>query len=158
MIIMKFKEKDTEEIVSLFYETVHSVNLKDYSQKQLDVWATKEDKASTINSWQVSLAHNITFVAKINDKIVGFSDLTDEGYLDRLFVHKDFQGQGIASALVDMLESEAKKRNLLVIDTDSSITAKSFFAHKGYNIICSQTVERKGVKLINFKMRKKLTT
>lgn len=132
--------------------------MKDYSQKQLDVWATKEDKASTINSWQVSLAHNITFVAKINDKIVGFSDLTDEGYLDRLFVHKDFQGQGIASALVDMLESEAKKRNLLVIETDSSITAKSFFAHKGYNIICSQTVERKGVKLINFKMRKKLTT
>ena len=55
-----------------------------------------------------------------------------------------------------MIESEAKKLNLLVIDTDSSITAKPFFEHKGYNIVRSQTIERKGVKLNNFKMRKKL--
>jgi putative acetyltransferase len=82
--------------------------------------------------------------------------LTYDGYLDRLFVHKDFQGQGIASALVDMLESEAKKLNLLEITTDSSITAKPFFKHKGYNIVRSHIVERKGVKLTNFKMRKKI--
>ena len=44
MIIIKFKETDIEEIVSLFYETVHSVNLKDYSQKQLDVWQRKRKK------------------------------------------------------------------------------------------------------------------
>lgn len=156
MIIMKFKKTDTEEIVSLFYETVHSVNQKDYSQKQLDVWATKEERETKINSWKVSLGKNITFVAKINDIVVGFSDLTYNGYLDRLFVHKDFQGQGIASALVDMLEGEAKKLNLLEITTDSSITAKPFFKHKGYNIVRSQTVERKGVKLTNFKMIKKL--
>lgn len=153
---MKFKETDIEEIVSLFYETVHSINLKDYSQKQLDVWATKEEKEPKINSWKVTLGQNITFVAKINDKVVGFSDLTYEGYLDRLYIHKDFQSQGIASALVDMIESEAKKLNLLVIETDSSITAKPFFEHKGYKIVRSQTVERKGVKLINFKMIKKL--
>ncbi|MFJ5625607.1 GNAT family N-acetyltransferase [Peribacillus loiseleuriae] len=156
MIIMKFKETDTKEIVTLFYETVHSINLKDYSQEQLDVWAAKEEKESKINSWKVSLGQNISYVAKINDKVVGFSGLTYDGYLDRLFVHKDFQGQGIASALVNMLENEEKKLNLLEIDTDSSITAKSFFKHKGYNIVRSQTVERKGVKLTNFKMRKKL--
>jgi len=156
MIIMKFKETDTEEIVTLFYETVHSINLNDYSQEQLDVWATKEEKESKIDSWKVSLDQNISYVAKINDKVVGFSDMTYDGYLDRLFVHKDFQGQGIASVLVDKLENEANKLNLLEIDTDSSITAKAFFEHKGYNIVRLQTVERKGVKLTNFKMRKKL--
>lgn len=154
MIIVKFKEYDTEEIVSLFYETVHSINLKDYSKKQLDVWATKKEKKLIINLWTVALAKNITFVAKINNKVVGFSDLTLEGYLDRLYIHKDFQSQGIASALVDMIESEEKKLDIFVIDTDSSITAKTFFEHKGYKIVQSQTVERKGVKLINFKMKK----
>lgn len=31
-------------------------------------------------------------VAKFNDKVVSFSDLTHNGYLDRLYVHKDYQG------------------------------------------------------------------
>ncbi|MEK3977988.1 GNAT family N-acetyltransferase [Psychrobacillus sp. FSL K6-2836] len=152
MKITKFKETDTEEIVTLFYETVHSVNSKDYSQAELDAWAPIDEKESKMKSWKESLGQNITFVAKINDKVVGFSDLTQTGYLDRLFVHKDYQGQGIATALVDMLESEAKKLNLLEIDVDASITAKPFFEHRGYNIVCSQTVERKGVKLTNYKM------
>lgn len=156
MEIIKFKETDTKEIVSLFYETVHSINSKDYSQVQLDAWAPRGEKESKIDSWKESLGQNITFVAKVHDKVVGFSDLTHTGYLDRLFVHKDYQGQGIATALVDMLESEAKKLNLLEIDTEASITAKPFFEHLGYKIVCSQTVEKKGVKLANFKMLKKI--
>lgn len=156
MKILKFKETDTEEIVSLFYETVHSVNSKDYSQSELDAWAPRDEKESKMKSWEESLGQNITFVAKVNDRIVGFSDLTHNGHLDRLYVHKDYQGQGIATALVDMLESEAKILNLLEIDTEARITAKPFFEHRGYKIVCSQTVERKGVKLTNFKMIKKI--
>ncbi|MEY8348005.1 GNAT family N-acetyltransferase [Bacillus cereus] len=156
MKIVKFNEVDTEEIVSLFYETIHSVNVKDYSQTELDAWAPKEEKESKMNSWKVSLSQNISFVAKVHHKIVGFSDLTHQGHLDRLYVHKDYQGKGIATALVDKLESEAKKLNLLEIDTDASITAKPFFEYKGYKVVCLQTVERKGVKLTNFKMVKKI--
>lgn len=156
MKIIRFKETDTEEIISLFYATVHSVNLKDYSQAELDAWAPRGEKESKTKSWKESLDQNITFVAKVNDKVVGFSDLTHNGHLDRLYVHKDYQGQGIATALVDMLESEAKKLNLLEIDTEASITAKPFFEHRGYKIVCSQTIERKGVKLINFKMIKNI--
>lgn len=156
MKIIKYKETDIKEIVSLFYETVHSVNSKDYSQLELDAWAPKEEKEFKMKSWQESLGKNITFVAKINNKIVGFSDITQNGYLNRLYVHKDYQGKGIATALVDILEVEAKKLNLLEIDTEASITAKPFFEQRGYKIVCSQTVERKGVKLTNFKMKKRI--
>lgn len=156
MKIIKYKETDIKEIVSLFYETVHSVNSKDYSQLELDAWAPKDEKEFKMKSWQQTLEENITFVAKINNKIVGFSDITHNGYLDRLYVHKDYQGKGIATALVDILEVEAKKINLLEIDTEASITAKPFFEQRGYKIVCSQTVERKGVKLTNFKMKKRI--
>ncbi|EON70653.1 GNAT family N-acetyltransferase [Lysinibacillus sphaericus] len=156
MIIIKFKETDTEEIVSLFYETVHSVNLKDYSQEHLDIWAPKDEKEFKTKSWKKSLGQNITLVAKVNDKVVGFIDLTLNGHLDRLYVHKDYQGQGIASALVNSLESEAKKIKILEIDTEASITAKPFFERRGYKTVCLQTVERKGVKLTNYQMVKKI--
>ncbi|WP_391119802.1 GNAT family N-acetyltransferase [Psychrobacillus sp. L3] len=156
MELYKFNTLDTEEIVSLFYETVHSVNSKDYSQSELDAWAPRNEKEFKVKSWKESLGQNITYVAKVNNKIVGFSDLTQSRQLDRLYVHKEYQGKGIATALVDMLESQAKKLNLLEIDTEPSITAKPFFEQRGYKVICTQIVERIGVNLTNYQMIKKV--
>ncbi|MEW9503161.1 GNAT family N-acetyltransferase [Jeotgalibacillus marinus] len=157
MEIIQFKDSNIKEIVSLFYETVHSVNAQDYSRAQLYAWASEEEKDTKIQIWKESLNQNIAYVAKIKDKVVGFSDLTHSGHLDRLYVHKDYQGKGIASALVDMLESEAEKCKVLEIDTEASITAKPFFERRGYKVVCTQTIERKGVKFTNYQMVKKIT-
>ncbi|WCN39629.1 GNAT family N-acetyltransferase [Aneurinibacillus uraniidurans] len=154
MDIMRFNSQDTEEIVNLFYDTVHSVNARDYSKIQLDAWAPIGEKHTKVEVWRISLNQNITYVAKINNKIVGFSDLMYSGYINRLFVHKDYQGKGIASALIDKIELEAKKLNLQEIDTHASITARPFFERHSYNVVCTQNVERKGVTLTNYHMKK----
>ncbi|SFS53048.1 GNAT family N-acetyltransferase [Paenibacillus sp. 453mf] len=154
--IVRFKESDLEEIVNLFYDTVHSVNSKDYSEEQLHAWAPIDEKDSKLLSWKESMSRNITLVAKMHDQVVGFCDLTIDGHLDRLFVHKEYQGMGIASSLIKRLEVEAMKLNLSAIDTDASITAKPFFERQGYVVVSEQTVERKGVQLTNFKMIKQL--
>lgn len=160
MEILRFKDSDCKEIISLFHETVHAINSQDYSQAQLDAWAPKEERDTKSEIWQDSLNQNITYVAKMNDKIVGFSDLdisvTPRGHLERLYVHKDYQGKGIATALVDMLEFEARKLNLLLIDTEASITARPFFESQGYKVVCQQSIERRGVTLINFQMVKSI--
>ncbi|WP_137790697.1 GNAT family N-acetyltransferase [Bacillus sp. E(2018)] len=156
MKIAKYKETDTEEIIKLFYETVHTVNAKDYSSLELDAWVSVHELQSKVKSWKESLLNNITFVARNHDGIVGFCDLTYSGHLNRLYVHKDYQRQGIASALVNMIESEARKLNVLSIDTDASITAKVFFEQRGYQVVSPQHVVRKGVSLLNYKMTKKL--
>ncbi|MBM7630964.1 GNAT family N-acetyltransferase [Geomicrobium sediminis] len=156
MRIIRYEENDAKEIVSLFYDTIHSVSLKDYTQKAVDAWAPIDEKESKVKTWKESLNQNITYVAKIDDGIVGFGDLTYSGYLDRLFVHKEHQRQGIATAIVELLETEAMQLNLIEIQTEASITAKPFFEQRGYNVICKQTVERKGVNLVNYKMVKRV--
>lgn len=40
MIIRKYKSSDCNEIVQLFYNTVHKINAKDYTKEQLNAWAT----------------------------------------------------------------------------------------------------------------------
>ncbi|MBV6712143.1 GNAT family N-acetyltransferase [Paenibacillus chitinolyticus] len=157
MEIRKFQVSDIRPIVSLFYETVHFVNKKDYTQEQLHAWASQEEEELRLESWKDSMSRNITYVALIDGKMVGFSDMTVNGYVDRLYVDKDFQGQGVASALLNVLEYEAKNRGLAELEADASITAKPFFEHHGFQLVREQSVERRGIKLVNFKMKKELS-
>lgn len=67
-----------------------------------------------------------TVVAVEGEKIIGYGNIDRTGYLDHLFVHKDFQNQGVATAICDELEQHAKKFGLQKISVHASITAKPF--------------------------------
>ncbi len=85
-----------------------------------------------------------------NDIIIGFGDIDKTGYLDRLYVHKDYQGKGVATTICNKLEKEVQGK----IFTHASITAKTFFEKRGYKVVKEQQVERQGVILINYVMEK----
>lgn len=92
-----------------------------------------------------------TIVALENSIIIGFGDITEDGYLDHLYVHRDYQKRGAATAICDMLEENAEG----TITTHASLTAKTFFEKRGYKAVRKQQVERHGVLLTNFVMEKK---
>ena len=89
-------------------------------------------------------------VAIDNEVIIGFGDINKAGYLDRLFVHSEYQRKGIATAICSQLE-HAVQGNIV---THASITARPFSEKRGYRIIREQQVERQGVFLTNFIMEK----
>ena len=82
MEIRSYKAYDLEEIVQLFYDTVHRVNISDYSQEQVDAWATG---CVNLEEWHKSFCTHHTVVATDGSMITGFGDLDDSGYLDRLY-------------------------------------------------------------------------
>jgi putative acetyltransferase len=152
--LRKLTEADLIECVTLFQNTVHSINAKDYSTAQLEAWAPKTNLEVT-ERWK-TLLENLTYVAEYNQQIVGFGDLTHQGYLDRLFVHHDYQGLGIAAAIVEKLETCAYEMNIQEIAVEASITAKAFFERCGFTTVKEQQVEIRGVELTNYLMRKPL--
>ncbi|WP_310602003.1 GNAT family N-acetyltransferase [Anaerosporobacter sp.] len=150
MIIRKYKPSDCEYLIDLFYNTVHTVNAKDYSEEQLNVWATKN---VDLAKWNKSLSEHYSVVAVEDDVIVGFGDIDETGYLDRLYVHKDYQNRGIATAICNELEQAFE---VCEIVTHASITAKTFFIHRGYNVMKEQQVIRDGISLTNYVMEKRI--
>ena len=148
MVIREYKNSDCKEVSELFYNTVHTINAKDYTKEQLDVWATNEIDLEKFNK---SLIEHYSLVAVENKIIVGFGNIDETGYLDRLFVHKDYQNRGVATAICDRLEQKMLKGKVI---THSSITAKPFFEKRGYKVIKEQQVERKGFLLTNYIMEK----
>ncbi|PEX90964.1 GNAT family N-acetyltransferase [Bacillus cereus] len=151
IIIRTFQKKDLEQVLQLFYETVHTVNAKDYNELQLQAWAPEQlDR----EDWLQSLEKNRSYVADNNGVIVGFGDYNDNHYVDRLFTHKDYQGKGIASYILQKLEEEAVNMGHRDIYTEASITAKPFFESKGYMCIKEQKKQHNGQFFINYVMKK----
>lgn len=151
MEIRAYLTSDCSTLAELFYNTVHTVNVKDYSQTQLGVWATGD---INLYDWNKSFLEHNTLIAEEDGIIVGFGDIDNNGYIDRLYVHRDYQGQGIATAIVTNLEKHAVIRNISSFTTHASITAKPFFEKQGYKICHENVVIRQGVRLTNFIMEK----
>ena len=148
MIVREYRPSDCREMAELFYQTVHTVNARDYTEGQLNAWA---DGETDLEKWDGSFRGHYSLVAVEQGVIVGFGDIDRTGYLDRLYVHKDHQGQGIATAICDRLERAAPGG----IVTHASITARPFFEKRGYRVIKEQQVERRGISLTNYVMEKK---
>lgn len=152
--IRHLKQNDIATCIKLFHETVHTANAKDYHIDQLNVWAP-EGITPNDDRW-LSLLKNTSLIAEIDSNVVGFIDMTNSGYLDRLFVHKDFQRRGIARSLLLELERIAKKNGIIEITTEASITAKPFFTAHGYQVVIEQEKKVSGIVLINYLMKKKI--
>ncbi|WP_373535598.1 GNAT family N-acetyltransferase [Microcoleus sp.] len=151
--IRNYEIGDTEKIAKLFYDTVHEVNIRDYTTAQVDAWAPAD---TDIQTWMQSLSSKFTFVAEEGDIIAGFGELEANGHIDRFYCHKDFQRQGVGKLILTQIESKAQELGLKKLFAEASITARAFFETQGFMVIKKQEVERRGQKLINFVMEKYL--
>ena len=76
--------------------SIFNNNQQGSSCQQMDVWATG---SIDLAAWNKSFLAHTSFVAVDGETIAEFGDIDSSGYLDRLYVHKDHQGIGIATAL-----------------------------------------------------------
>ncbi len=142
-----------DDIVRLFYDTVHTINARDYNEEQLERWAPA---IPDVISWKQRLGNNVCKVAMVEHTITGFAELTSEGHVDTMYVHKNFQGRGIAKKLMDELLKIAHQRNYNEISTEASITAKPLFEKYGFVVKRVKTKLHNGKGFINYEMTKVL--
>lgn len=147
MLIRTYQPEDCRQTAELFYSTVHTICIHDYTKEQLDVWATG---SVDLEQWKQSFLEHNCYVALEHHTLIGFGDIDQTGYLDRLYVHKDFQRIGVASSICNLLEQTVPGK----VTTQASITAKPFFENRGYQIVKEQLVERQGILLKNYVMEK----
>lgn len=149
--IRQVVEGDVSQITQLFFDTIQNINIRDYSQEEVDDWSSWK---ADVDKWLEKMQEQYFIVAEIKNKIVGFSSLAQDGYLDFMFVDKDIQGQGVASALLSKIVRKAIEQNNDLIYSDVSLTAKGFFESKGFIVERLQLKKSKHKELINFRMKK----
>ena len=148
VLIRDYQPQFCPAMARLFHKTVHQINVRDYSPPQLDAWCPAPPD---LTLWNSSFLAHRTLVALLGEQVVGFGDMTPEGYLDRLYTDAAHQGMGIATALCDRLEAPFWSRRITV---HASITARPFFEKRGYRVLAEQQVLRQGQLLTNFVMER----
>lgn len=149
--IAQYQEQYAKDLAEIYYNTIHLINIKDYTKEQLYAWAPRSllNPKNWIKKWEKTLP----YVALIDNKPVGFIEFESNGHIDCFYVHHKYQNIGVGSALIDMVDKRARENLLPKIYAEVSITAKSFFEKKGFKVVKQQTI-CKGVEIINFIMEK----
>jgi GNAT superfamily N-acetyltransferase len=152
--VRSFQPTDTAAIVTLFRDTIHRINSRDYTPEQVNAWAPAE---MDLGRWAARLRASFTVVAEEDGDLLGFANLEANGHVDCLYTHAAHQGRGVATALLQALERKAKELGLARLFTEASITARPFFAARGFVVLARQEVECRGARFVNFRMEKYLT-
>lgn len=148
------QQSDIIELKDLFQDTVLVINKRDYSQEEVEDWASCGDVLPEIRE----MIKTHYFIVAVNPElqIVGFSSITPQGYLHNMFVHKDFQGKGIATILLNEIERYAITNGIIRITSEVSITARPFFEKRGYIVVEEQKRRANQLSLTNYWMAKDL--
>lgn len=120
---------DIPAIVEMYRATVHTINAKDYTPAQIKVWA---DGAVNYPRWEKAIKEQYFVMAEIDGKLAGFSSIAKNGYLDFLYVSKDYQRCGVALTLLKEIERKAREQKNQEIYSHVSKTARGFFQKMGY--------------------------
>ncbi|AZA90727.1 putative acyltransferase [Chryseobacterium nakagawai] len=151
--IRKSNQEDLSEMLLLFKDTITAVCKEDYNTDQLEAWKSGSENTKR---WLNVMKEQYILIAESENKMVGFCTLDQGNYIDLLFVHKDYQHQGIASQLYHLIEEKALQQDQKLLTAEVSKTAKPFFERVNFKVILEQTVRVKGIDLINYKMEKYL--
>lgn len=151
IVIREYVETDAEALWNLFFCTVRRINIRDYSQEQVEAWAPD---GFDLSVWKQYMKDALPIVAQIGDVIVGYTDLQADGLIDHFFCHHEYQKQGIGKALMNCVLERAKQHGLKRCYSHVSITARAFYERFGFQVAEVKNVEIRGQHLKNFVMEK----
>ena len=144
IVIRDYLERDAEALWTLFFNTIHNINCRDYSQAQVEAWAPDSYDSEY---WPKRMNGLSPFVAEIDGVIVGYTDLQSDGLIDHFFCHHEYQGKGVGRALMNHLMELGQSRGVHRYHSEVSITARPFYEHVGFRFVKEETVEMRGQKL-----------
>ncbi|WKE66886.1 GNAT family N-acetyltransferase [Gallaecimonas kandeliae] len=151
--VRPYRADDAGALARLFYESVHRSALGPYSQAELDAWAPYPiDQAL----WQRKLNELKPLVAEEDSQVLGFMTLERGGFIGLAFSHPDHQRRGVATALYQALEAQAREQGLARLSVDASKLARPFFEGQGFVVVRENQVPRHGQLLVNWTMGKDL--
>ncbi len=152
MLIRSYSPDDAAATLEVFVRSIHALAAGDYSPAQLTAWSRGDRPLD--DAWRARRAEAGTLVAEVDGRVVGFTDLLPDGYIDMLFVHPDEARTGVATALLRTIIAQGAARGFAELTANASITSRPVFELMGFVVESEQQVGPSGEQLTNYRMRR----
>ncbi|WP_258131454.1 MULTISPECIES: GNAT family N-acetyltransferase [unclassified Microbacterium] len=152
--IRPYRSEDARATLAVFIDAVTVTAAADYSTEQIAAWARPAQRNES--DWDRAMKGRNSYVCVVDDAIAGFSDVSPTGYIDMMFVSPRHARRGLASALLALLEAEARATGAIALSADVSLTARPFFERHGFIVEAEQHPMTAGVPMTNFQMTRPL--
>ena len=135
MIIRRLKEEDAQAVSGLIITTIRISNIGDYPAEMMEELIKTQTPEHILE--RASWTH--FYVAEEGKEIIGCGAIgpywgkEDESSLFSIFVHPDYQGKGIGSAIVKTLEQDEFALRAGRIEIPASITGLPFYQKLSYS-------------------------
>ena len=157
--IVDFSASYAIQISQLYHTAVQSIVHPRYPKLKLNVWSTAPRSAKF---WQQQYKRNKAWVMLDNQQVIGFISLETHfkyrGYIDCLYVHPNYQHQGVAGALYKHLQHWAQHQQYPNLTVDASYLSKALFEKMGFTEQHTHYQQKRGQMFTSFYMKKLLTT
>lgn len=140
--IEELKLKNLEETIRVIETTFLKFEAPDYSEKGVENFF----KFANYETIKEKLSKNMKmYVAKVNEVIVGVIGYRDNSHINLLFVLEEYQHNGIAKALYNLVIKKCKDADTKIITVNSSPYAHNVYLKLGF-IDDNQMQEIDGIK------------
>ena len=126
------KAWDARTILEIKQAAIDSIDTGEYTDQQLDAWRPDDN---AIGDFRRAIRSDrfVILLAERDGEPAGYGVLnTKTNYIDAIFIHPDYTGEGIASSLVKQFETRARMQDLPEITIVSSMNARSFYQSLDY--------------------------
>lgn len=145
-------QEDYSLLGELMFDAVRN-SCSAYTAEQRKAWVPEVERGT---DWSKRLSAQTIIVADIDDEILGFVSLAENGYIDLAFIRPKHQGKGVFRCVYDRLEQTARERGERRLWVHASLMAQPAFAAMGFDTVQEQLVELRGQVLRRFEMEKYL--
>ncbi|MGF1657398.1 MAG: GNAT family N-acetyltransferase [Verrucomicrobiales bacterium] len=151
--LSEYRAEDLRPLADLYRASILALGRDFYTEEQLKACASLADD---LPAFEAGLNQGHTWVIRCQGQAIAFGQLQPSDHLTLLHCHPAYVKCGHSKTLCQHLEAIAVRSGQVLINTDSSRVARSFFEAQGFVCLKSEVVLRHGVAIERFKMAKLL--
>lgn len=142
---------DVPQLTELFRVTVLQHGPQYYTAQQTAAWAAAADDRDRFQQFILSVT---TYLAVNESNILGFAGIGSDGYVASAYIHHQYLGQGIGSALMARILDHAERDRLPRLYCEASKFSVGLFIKFGFRLYATEVAERHSVSFERYLMEK----
>lgn len=124
MNIRHYTKGEEHKLFEIFYSSIH-INAKNYyTKEQLEAWAPNN---YNLNEWKIKIEKINPIVILDNNKIIGYADLQENGFIDHFFIRGGYNNKGYGASLLKYIITTAKEKTIRTSESNVSLSAQKLF-------------------------------